>query len=1022
VLSYSSKANDNEIKLQQLHNTPKHTTSWVHHSFILMLKFKPTFKPNTLINCIINMCELNISNKHLSLSTTARILINFFIISLVVSINVNAQSDWIGAHNLMHFSKTDYKGGTQNHDIIQSSEGFIYVANNNGVLEYDGIHWVLHPLPNKTIARSLTASKDGKLFVGGQNELGYFTMDQSGDWVWNDIIPKMPENEQVFSDVWHMEGKDNLIYIGTSNKLFVWTGENIQLVHKSDQICHVFKCGGDVCLQDGKAIYIVKGSILEPWLELPNPDLITKGLIRRGTQIVLATEKNGLYFLSDGNWAKSITRLNYYLEQNSINTILQTSRATYIGTARGGLLTLDNRLEDGFTYSIENGLNNNNVLSIFEDSDENVWIGLDNGIDLILQSSPFSNVHPDAPLNGAGYAAIVFEDQLFLGSSNGLYQQKQKNPDFQFKPTEFGLIPGTQGQVYSIQEIRGKLLVGHHDGAYQIEKGYAQILSREQGVWTFHQLKQNPDLMVAGTYSGLLLFEWGQEGWEFKEKIEGIDESCRIITEDADGYLWVSHPYRGAYRIDIDQKYGEILDVSLYKSEQGFPTDLHIYVSQIGNELIFTSDKGLYTYSSELDSIIPFNAFNEYLGDSKQIQRIFEDNSGNIWYVSEDETGVLKVSETSLDKSVAVFRIPELQGKFVAGFESMYFTEKNEAYIGSDKGFLHLNTSDLLNRKFIPPSTFIRSVKLNSRDSIIYSPYGAPAEQQVNLGKFTPENASFTFSFGSTRFAELSQITYSFWLEGFEKNWTTNVTSWQKEYTNLEPGNYTFHVKAAISDTAEGAEQTISFSVLPPWYSSLWGLIVLFIILIIILLSLIWLPRRKYVKELAKKENVLITERQRSEEELTKLQKINLEKEVEFQNKELASATMHLVQKGKILQDIKDALTKIQAEKSGTPEKEIHGLIRAIDEDVRLDQNWEQFERHFDRVHVDFLQRVRDQFPQLTPNDHKLCAYLRMNLSTKEIATVLNISVRGVEISRYRLRKKLDLESEDNLTEFILAI
>lgn len=955
-----------------------------------------------------------------SLITSTSLRTQFFILLALISLHVNAQKDWIGSFNVTHFSKTDYQGGTQNHDILQSAEGFIYVANNNGVLEYDGISWELHALPNKTICRSLSMSSDGRLFVGGQNELGYFTISGTHGWIWHDLIPEMDESDRIFSDVWYMEGKNNHTYIGTTEKLFLYSGDKMNQIHSSLERCNMFKCGGDVCLQDGEQIYIVQGNKLVPWLELPKQGLITKGLIRRGSEIVLSSEKNGMYVLQDGSWKRSRTQLNNYLMRNSINTVLQTKRATYIGTARGGLLTLDNKLENGTIYSIENGLNNNNVLSIFEDRDQNIWLGLDNGIDLIKQSSPFSNVLPDAPLNGAGYAAASYDDLMYLGTSNGLYREKRQNPDARFKPIAFTLLKGTEGQVYNIQEIRGRLLIAHHEGAFQLDRGYAQKISNIQGIWTFHQLSQNPNLMIAGTYEGLILFKWTSRGWRFSKKLEGLEESCRIITEDADGFIWISHPYRGAYRIDLDQRSGEILDVDLYTSKNGFPSNLHIYVSRIGNEIIFTSDNGLHRYDSKLDSIVPYSSFNEYIDKNVNIQRIFQDPDDNIWYVAANDVGVLKVSETSLEKSVKVLHIPELKGKFVAGFEFIYFNDEKEVFIGTDKGFLHLDAPTLFNRKFDPPTTFIKSVVLGGNDSLLWSTYGH-GNSGIDLGRFNKDQSSFIFTFGTTRFADLPQITHSYWLEGFETQWTQGISTSQKEYTNLKPGNYTFHVKSTIAGSTYGPAQTVSFSIAPPWYASNGGLIILIAVLLLLITALIWLPRRKYVKELAQKERVLISERKRSEEEVSKLQKINLEKEVEFQNKELASATMHLVQKGKVLQDIKEALTKIQSS-DANPENEIRRLIRTIDEDVRLDQNWDQFERHFDRVHVDFMQRLRDRYPQLTPNDHKLCAYLRMNLTTKEIATVLNISVRGVEISRYRLRKKLNLHSEENLTEFIVAI
>jgi len=89
--------------------------------------------------------------------------------------------------------------------------------------------------------------------------------------------------------------------------------------------------------------------------------------------------------------------------------------------------------------------------------------------------------------------------------------------------------------------------------------------------------------------------------------------------------------------------------------------------------------------------------------------------------------------------------------------------------------------------------------------------------------------------------------------------------------------------------------------------------------------------------------------------------------------------------------------------------------------DERLEDDWEKFSYHFDQVHSNFIKRLKQGYPNLTPKDQKLCAYLRMNLTSKEIAPLLNISVRGVEISRYRLRKKLSLNKEENLSEFMMS-
>jgi DNA-binding CsgD family transcriptional regulator len=101
-------------------------------------------------------------------------------------------------------------------------------------------------------------------------------------------------------------------------------------------------------------------------------------------------------------------------------------------------------------------------------------------------------------------------------------------------------------------------------------------------------------------------------------------------------------------------------------------------------------------------------------------------------------------------------------------------------------------------------------------------------------------------------------------------------------------------------------------------------------------------------------------------------------------------------------------------------EREIHQIIKMLEQDARTDADWEQFSHHFDQVHSDFLKRLGEAHAHLSPNDYKLCAYLRLNLSSKEIAALMNISLRGVESSRYRLRKRLGLDTEENLTDYLM--
>jgi DNA-binding CsgD family transcriptional regulator len=157
--------------------------------------------------------------------------------------------------------------------------------------------------------------------------------------------------------------------------------------------------------------------------------------------------------------------------------------------------------------------------------------------------------------------------------------------------------------------------------------------------------------------------------------------------------------------------------------------------------------------------------------------------------------------------------------------------------------------------------------------------------------------------------------------------------------------------------------------------------------------------------------------------ELIKLGNEKLEAEVDFKNSELATSAMHLVQKGELLSKVKAELNRlIKVLDNENAINELKKMIKVLSEDDKMDKDWDHFAQHFDKVHRDFVVVLKEKHPTITGNELKLSAYLRMNLSTKEIAQLMNISVRGIEISRYRLRKKLGISSEVNLFDYLISL
>ena len=308
-------------------------------------------------------------------------------------------------------------------------------------------------------------------------------------------------------------------------------------------------------------------------------------------------------------------------------------------------------------------------------------------------------------------------------------------------------------------------------------------------------------------------------------------------------------------------------------------------------------------------------------------------------------------------------------------------------------------------------------------DSILYGGYLSDAEGQMRYNM-----NSLYFEYSAILYGQQSNIEYSYYLKGFDKGWSKWSGKPEKEYTNLPAGNYVFEVKARNNLGSESAISSYSFTILPPWYQTT----IAYLIYTLLFTGLIYflyrwqrkkflIQREKYEEEQKQLQYLHQLELEKNEKEIVKLKNEKLEAEIGHKNTELATSAMHLVQKREMLEKIRDnmngLLKKIDNEQVAA---EFKKLLKVLVEDNKIDDTWEHFAHHFDKVHTDFLVLLKNRYPNLTASELKLCAYLRMNLSSKEIAQLLNISVRGVEIGRYRLRKKLALPKETNLFEFLL--
>jgi DNA-binding CsgD family transcriptional regulator len=940
-----------------------------------------------------------------------------------------SQSPNLGLPTIRNFLKETYAGGTQNWDFAQDERGRIYVANNEGLLVFDGVNWQTYPLPNQTIVRSVAILPDGRILVGGQNELGYFGGDDLGQLQYHSLVEQLPDSLQNFADVWDIELLGGQAYLRTSHLLLAFEGNTLQVLAHAPDINYLYLgiIGEEIYLQTevqglcqwhaGRLIPLLSGPA---WSER----LVIALLPWEGGQMLLATLRDGLWLLHQGEarrWAISHDSLLKTWRVH--DACLITGQRVALGTSMGGLLIIDTAGTVIQHLNQPQGLQDNNVLTLFTDHSQNLWLGLNYGVDFLEFNSPLTRIYPDADLRGTAYTACFFQDHLYLGTSNGLYQvpwQAYYDPTL---GSPWLLVPGTQGQVWNLSVIDGQLLMGHHEGAFVVEGQTARHVPGTSGIWNFISLPSHPGQVIAGSYQGLVHLANESQGLTLVGSIPGLEESSRFLVAGGPGTIWVSHPYRGIFRVVLDQALSRG-QVTRFGQAQGLPSDNYNHVFALNGEVVFTGEKGIFTTSPGQDQMLPYEDFQSVFQPDQRIIRLQEDDRGNVWYATEEEVGVLWIDDKGLRKDIKRQPIPPLAGRLVGGFELIYPMDAEHVFFGLEKGFIRY-TPQAAAQPTQPWQVVVSQVMATGPSAQVL--FGGHSTRP-KVWSFPNQQNALRITCGATRYVEPDGIQFRYRLRGLDRDWGAWTDLPVKEYTNLANGDYHFEVQSRDGMGSLSKVAGFDFTIQPAWYQSSTAMIAYAMVGLAFLLSLVLVPRRQFEKEKAELQQVHHIQQAASREQiaLTKAQVEALEREkLEADNRhksqELATATMHLVQKNEVIAHVRTELEGLITRHRDHPSsKDIQSMVRMLGHDQQFDQDWEQFAAHFDQVHAGFLRRLSECYGQLTPKDQRLCAYLRMNLSTKEIAPLMNISVRGVEISRYRLRKKLDLDRDINLNEFMM--
>ncbi|MEC7265268.1 MAG: triple tyrosine motif-containing protein, partial [Bacteroidota bacterium] len=833
------------------------------------------------------------------------IYMNFLVLFHLTTL-VNGQMKGTGLPNIQNFTKTEYQSGTQNWDIDQDSNGNVYFANNNGLVQYDGSTWRTYRIPHSTNIRSVKFDPiTERIYVGAYSEFGYFESDEKGNLRYVSLISKIEGDRFKSTDfIWKIHLIDDEVIFQSFTAAYVFKNESISVIPVEGRFQFSFKVANKVYFQD-----IIKG-IVEyqngAMVPLPGTTALNGyeiwGIFPwEKDKLLISTLEAGLFVYNGRHVIPWDTEANEFIKKNSsLGGVMISTDAIVLNTVLGGIIISNKKGEIVQHLDLKKGLKNNTVLSSFIDSGHNLWLGLDNGISYLNINSPFTYFSSSLNLSSV-YASITHNGNLYVATNQGVFYHPLEG---NFTDDTFKLVEGTAAQSWNIQVIAGELICANNKGALVIKVGKVDRILDHTGYFGFKNIPENPNLFVGSNYGGFTIFENTPSGLAFKKRVQGFYNSSKDFDLDS-GYLWMLRDQL-LYQLEFSNDLGEFSVKNKFATLEDDGNGVNT-LQKINNTLYFIANNHFYTYSKNFDSFREEIGFSELFKDVPPINSIAQDTYGNLWYsYNESEAmGVLmKTQEGGYDNIMEPFSI--LRGNFVYNYLSVNTIDPHNIFIGLINGLAHYD-SGFSSENLSKPKVFIRTFSFGNETLV----QGNPQEKILDLElRYANNNVRFTFS--SPDFENNDNIQYSYQLEPFDQEWSQWSKQSIKEYTNLKEGTYTMQVKEKNNYGLESEPAVLMFTISPPWYRHSLAYLGYFIIagLIVYLIRLqikVKIRKNRYYETIEQrrlyleKEAKIRMEQYKLEKKIQKLNRDRLKTKILAKDKELVNNSLQVVKKNKIL-------------------------------------------------------------------------------------------------------------------------
>ncbi|PZR24051.1 MAG: hypothetical protein DI539_01155 [Flavobacterium psychrophilum] len=928
---------------------------------------------------------------------------------------------------ITQYSRNDFNADPQFWSMCEDKAGTIFFGNNDGVIIFDGEHWQKVNLPNNSSVRSLEIDSKGVVYAGGYNEIGTLQKNKNGKFVYKSLIEELQLEGKNIENIWDIKAVDDRILCRSFNELIVITNKIVTHIPANTSFIYSSLIDKDFYLQDSNyGILKLEAGGIEPVMafdikQYNNEEIVSILPGNSPKNILIITKQGNIY---EGNSNTGTLQLLSNVFGNNRRDIVSsaikyTNGDLFIGTLSNKIIMTNSQGQPIQSPAIFQNLQDAVIHKLHIASDGNIWVLENNGLAYIDFRSPYSYLFNKASV----YDALTFNNNMYLATNQGVYYSSfnSANPS---ATHDFIKVGNLHGQAWSLQQLEGDIIAGHDNGLFRIDNGNAIKIGSTSGFWKITPVKNRPHIYLASHYNGLYLLEKKEGQWILHEKLSGFNESARdILPADEPYTYWVCHGYKGVFRIRINPSYTRVSSVDHYTNKNGLESSFNVNVSRWNNEVVFTTNTGIYYFDTKQNRFLPHKKLNSILDPGKNTRKLMQ--SGNkTWFVQDDEAGYFYTAEKKPELHKDLFL--NLKGSFNRGMESMVPIAGNNILFGTTNGlFLYTianpGSSSGVNT-VVTQASYSRDQQLNL----------LPLQNSKDNPEILPNQTDILrFEFAAPKMTHGTEVQYSYKLENVDNNWS----AWQniafKEYTHLRPGTYIFKVRSRNTAGLLGKETAYHFTILPKWYQTNLAYALYIIVAALLIIAIVRYVKRKIERDHEKTKTEALKAKKMLELELEQLKlqrdkeqinkdRIHLQEEVLNNSKELANYTMLLIKKKDIFNEITTDLKELKDYvKNDDSRKKLLQIFQKLNTHKIGEEYLEVFDVNFEKVHHNFFEELKKLNPTLTKRELRLCAFVKMNLTNKEISPLLNISLRGVENARYRIRKKLEVAHEDNFVAFL---